>query len=595
MITYRRKPAERAGLGRLVAGWRLVRGDIKRRRIQSTLLLVMIAATTATLTLSLALRGVTASPFARTRQATKGPDVSALFEPGFHGTVGTLAQFRALRHAPGVTASSGVYPVTPVWLSARGHRVRVHAEGRDRDRATVDQPLLTAGSWVGPGGVVIEHSFAAALGVHVGNPIRLGGRRFVVRGIAVTTGMPTSDPLVWVSRNSVLALTGTTQPLWYALNITLSDPARAPAFATSHNTPHAAWFLEPWQGIRSDDSQTIADEQQLLAAGSALLAVVAIAGIAVLVGGRMAEQTRRVGLLKAIGATPRLVAVVLLAENVALAIAATVVGVSVGRLLAPLLTSPGGSLLGSPGSPALTPATVGYVAAVAVAVAAAATLLPALRGARTSTINALTNPARPPQRRPGLIALSARMPVPLLLGLRLIARRPRRALLGITSVALAVGTVIAALSIGHATVLGAAVAGNVLATARHDSLAQVGKVLSGILLIVAAINVILSTWATVLDARRPSAITRALGASPRQITAGLASAQLVPALIAAVLGIPLGLGLYVAAGGESTTSTPPIGWLLAAIPATLIIVGALTAIPARIGTRQPVTEALQSD
>ena len=106
------------------------------------------------------------------------------------------------------------------------------------------------------------------------------------------------------------------------------EPADAPAFATARNTPNAAWFLQDWQGIRADDSTTIASEQQLLEMGSALLAMIAVAGIAVLVGGRMAEQTRRVGLLKAVGATPKLVATVLMAENLALAIAGMIAGVA---------------------------------------------------------------------------------------------------------------------------------------------------------------------------------------------------------------------------------------------------------------------------
>ncbi len=44
-----------------------------------------------------------------------------------------------------------------------------------------------------------------------------------------------------------------------------------------------------------------------------LLGMLAIASVAVLVGGRMAHQTRRVGLLKAVGGTPRLASAVLLA------------------------------------------------------------------------------------------------------------------------------------------------------------------------------------------------------------------------------------------------------------------------------------------
>lgn len=580
--------------GRLLLVWRLVRADIARRRVQSALLLAMIAATITTFTLGLALHGVTNSPFARTREATKGPDVMALFEPGFHGSLGTFKQFVALRRARGVVDSSGPYPVAELELRARGTTVRVKAEGRDSDRAALDQPLITSGTWVATRGIVLERGFADALGVHAGDTILLNGRRFAVRGIALTSAMPANDPLIWLPRRALVALTEKSGPLWYALNLKLAGPVRASPFADAHNGQGSAWFLESWQQLRADDSQTLSNEQQLLVAGSVLLAMIAIAGIAVLVGGRMAEQTRRVGLLKAVGATPRLIALVLLAENLLLALAATVVGLAVGWLIAPALTSPGNSMLGSAGSPALTPTTVALAAALAVVVAAAATITPALRGARTSTIGALTDPARPPQRQPGVIALSAWLPVSLLLALRLIVRRPRRTQLTIASVTIAVATVVAALSLHHSAPLGVLVGGNILAAARFTSIGRVANVLSAILFIVAAINVVFATWVSVLDAQRPTVVARVLGATARQITAGLVTAQLLPAFVAACLGIPLGLGLYRLANHEGSLNLP-ILWLLAVIPGTLLAVAGLTAIPARIGAHRPIAAALRSE
>jgi putative ABC transport system permease protein len=583
-------------MGRLVLIWRLVRGDIALRRVQSLLLVAMIAATTATLTLALALNGVTNSPFARARSATKGPDVAGLlYPPGFHGNLGTLRQFAALRHAPGVTSASGPYPVAVVWLAAHGHRVRVHAEGRDRDQAAVDQPLLTDGRWTAPGGIVLERSFADALAVHIGDVVLLGGRRLVVRGVALTTAMATGDPLVWISSSTLSAVASKTQPLWYALNLKLSRRDAPTAFADAHNTPNAAWSFESWVSIRADDSTAISNEQQLLEMGSALLAMIAIAGIAVMVGGRMAEQTHRVGLLKAVGATPTLVAAILMAENLTLSLAGMVAGVSIGRLIAPTLTSAGNSLLGSPGSPALTPMMVVLATALALGVAAAATLMPALSGARTSTLRALNDPARPPQRQSELIELSTRLPVPLLVAVRLIARRPRRALLATASVTIAVATFITTLLMRHTTVLGARVAGNILASAQHDSFDHVGSVLSIILLVIGAINLLFTTWATVLDAQRPTAVARALGATPRQIATGLASAQLAPALVATILGYPIGLLLYLATGGNPTHANPPMLLLLAVTPGTLLAVSVLTAIPARIGANRPVVDVLRSD
>ena len=84
--------------------------------------------------------------------------------------------------------------------------------------------------------------------------------------------------------------------------------------------------------------------------------------------------------------------------------------------------------------------------AVALAVAVAATLVPAIRASRTSTVLALADAARPPRRTAWLIAVSARLPVPLLLGLRVAARRPRRAVLAIVSIAITVSGIVAALS-----------------------------------------------------------------------------------------------------------------------------------------------------
>ena len=119
--------------------------------------------------------------------------------------------------------------------------------------------------------------------------------------------------------------------------------------------------------------------------------------------------------------------------------------------------------------------------------------------------------------------------------------------------------------------------------------------LSAILAVLAAVNAIFTTWATVIDAERSTALARALGATPRQISAGLTVAQLLPGFLAACIGIPAGLALYDLAGGHVDKASPPVLWLLAVIPGTLLVVAALTAIPARIAARRPVAEVLRSE
>src|SRR6185437_11612367 len=149
---------------------------------------------------------------------------------------------------------------------------------------------------------------------------------------------------------------------------------------------------------------------------------------------------------KAAGGTPGLIAAVLLAENLALALVAAAAGLAAGWLAAPLLTSPGAGLVGAAGAPSLTPSTIGLVAAMALAVALVATLVPALRAARTSTVVALADTARPPRRRHALIAVTRRLPAPLLIGLRLAGRRPRRLVLSMASTTVTAAGIVAVLA-----------------------------------------------------------------------------------------------------------------------------------------------------
>jgi len=592
-------------------------------------MLLAVTAATATLTLGLVLHGVTSQPYQQTRAATRGPDElaylgSPLAAPGPRATGSALqklvrAQAGDLARAPGVTGASGPYPLAGALVRANGLVAGAEAEGRDVAPASVDQPKLTAGSWVRPGGVVLERAFAAGLGAGVGDRITLNGRVFGVAGIAVTAansaypnlcyyagggcfaGPPGNDSprdigLMWLTRPDALSLATPANPVTaYVLNLRLRNPAAAQAFADRYNLGDAAAEIVPWTGIAGADGLLVQDEQQVLSPGAWLAALLAIASVAVLAGGRMTERTRRVGLLKAVGASPGLVTATLMAENLVLALAAAAVGLVAGWLAAPLLTSPGAALVGTPGAPSLTVPIAGLVLAVALAVALAATLVPAIRAARGSTVAALTDAPRPPRRRPRLLAMSRRLPVPLLLGLRLVARRPRRAVLTAANVAITMAGVVAVLTF-HATA-GQKIngGGSGLSNPVYNRDEQVLLVLTVILLTLAGLNAVVTAWTTMLDTRHPAALARALGATPRNVAAGLTAAQLVPAVPGIVFGIPLGIGLFAAADHGGLITLPPAWWLAAAVLATLAAVAGLAAVPARVGARRPTAEILQAE
>ena len=589
-------------MGRVLLVYRLAVRDLRRHAGQAALLVLVIAATTTTLTLALVLHGVTSNPWNRTFAATDGPDVVAqFFPPGYPSSAGAPKQLTALAHAAGVSGSSGPYPTVNPSLAAHGTTIMVFAEGRGPDTG-IDRPYLTAGTWVRPGGVVLDRNEAVALGVGPGDAVTLGGRAYRVAGVALTTaeGQTFVPGLVWVTRADALSLASHADPLAYTLNLRLADPAAAPAFADAHSSN--TMFAMSWQQVQRSDNKLIAVVQIVMLVGTWLLGLLAIASVAVLVGGRMAGQTRRVGLLKAVGATPKLVAVVLLAEHLLVALAATVLGLAVGWLVAPVLGAPSNALLGAAGTPSITASTVLVTLGVAVGVAVLATLVPAIRAARASTIRSLNDPARPPRRRPLVNATSSRLPVPLLLGLRLAARRPRRSVLTAASLVITVAMIVAALTMRHGFDMRNQLNGtpDLLTVPLQNRVSQVVTVLTVILSILAAINMIFITQATVADAQRASALARAFGTTPRQVTAGLCVAQLLPALAGIIVGIPAGLGLYRLAAqagthGHQLALAPPLWWLLTVVLGTLLVVAVLTAIPARIGARRPVALVLRAE
>jgi ABC-type antimicrobial peptide transport system permease subunit len=604
--------ARRAGAvkGRALLLFRLARQDIRHHFAQAVLLVVAIAVATATLTLAFALDGVNVNPYQQTMAATNGPDAVAQggFDPYTSVTSpADLAALVALNHATGVTAHSGPYPIVgdtgPVGPIMRSGDVvtTVQVEGRPPGVAAVDQPKVTDGTWIRPGGVVVERSFAEAANLRLGQTVTLNGRPFPVVGFAVTAafrGFPGTS-LVWATEATARSLASTADPLSYISNLKLSDasPRAIATFVNARSTGSAsAPFLTSWTVIAYGDASFLRTDQAFLLTGATLLGLLALASVAVLVGGRLAEGNRRVGLLKAVGGTPDLVAATFLAENLFLALVAAFAGLLAGWRAAPLISNPEADLVGSPGAPPLTLVMVAAALGVALVVALASTLVPAVRAARMSTVSALADAPRLPMRRGPLIRLSRKLPVPALIGLRLVARRPRRAILSAASIAVTVMGLVAALAI-HAGVdrkLAHFGKSGGLVNPDIPRAEQVLTVITILLVTLAALTAIFTALATVLDARRASAVTLALGATPRQVRAGLAMTQVIPALPGAILGLPLGLGLFkVAAHGVS--GLPPVLWLIAAVLGTVVVVAALTSVPARIGLRRPVAELLQAE
>ncbi|WP_329084139.1 MULTISPECIES: ABC transporter permease [unclassified Streptosporangium] len=603
-------------MGRIVLIARLVLADVRRHTAQAAMLLLAVTAATATLALGLSLGGATRTLYEQTRAATAGPDIVAL-APEL-GTPVTPA-LTSLVNAPEVVAHNGPYRIVHATLTAHGTTSLVVVHGAPETPGAINRPLVTSGHWVRPGDAVLERGFATALGARVGDHVTISGRTYPVVGIAVTAATsifpwapqigPYGGPsdgggLVWLTPSDARALAAQDLPVTMAMDLKLRDPDATQAFIDAPrsfvNSSTTEVTFSSWQSKADQDAVMLRNTQPILVVGGWLLSFLAITGVAALAAGRTAEQTRRAGLLKAVGATPGLIAAVLLTEYLVLALLGDALGLGLARLAEPAIASPTASRIGGVVGP--TGTVIAVTTALAVAVAVLSALRPTLRALRTATVTALTVSAHRPRHRPRLTALSALLPTPLLLGLRLTARRPGRAVLQACSTAATMIAITALLTYyaqppgwgfaQHRDGWGPGLSGVPDLRADHNS--RLLLAVTVLLIALATVNTITLTWATAVEARANMAIARTLGATPGQIAAGLSTAQLLPSLPSAIIGVPLGIGLLSLFAARNSAE-PPSSWLLGAALAVLLATAALTALPARLAARRPVAHTLSAE
>ncbi|MFJ9634712.1 FtsX-like permease family protein [Streptomyces sp. NPDC101175] len=589
-------------MGHLLLIWRLTLHDLRRRPGEALMFLLVVTVAGTGLTLGAATTNAVSTGYAKTRDATAGPDIMvSTTSPDPSGLAERIA------HAPGVTAHSGPFFAFDTSIRAHGRTVRSAVVGRGGSPSVVDRPLVTSGTWVRPGGAVVERGLAQALGVHVGDSITLGGRSIAVAGTAISAAIevyPWSDAaqgpgasdfggMVWLTTADAHATAGDA-PVVQLIYLKLSDPAATEAFGRSPAVDAitaGSWVnFHYWQDVLNTDMAMIESTRPALIIGGWLLAVAAVVTLTALATVRALRDNRRAALLKTVGAGPGTVTAVLLAQHLLLTLVAIALGLTAGTLVAPELVDPSAGLLDTVGAPDRR--TVAAAVTLAVVVAVTGAIGPALRAGRASTAGALADSAHLLTRHPRLNAATAHLPTSLLLGIRLFARRPGRAVLASAGTA-ATTLMVTALLTFHAE-LDAAPAFKRFGPieVRTD---QTGEVLFAItiaLVALSTLNTVLLGWSTAVQARRALTITRTLGATPDQVVTALCVAQLLPAVAGVAAGMPSGLVLYWFFGAQVT---PPASWLLTAALVILLTIGALTALPAWIHARSPVGRVLNTE
>jgi len=169
--------------------------------------------------------------------------------------------------------------------------------------------------------------------------------------------------------------------------------ARARLLAESHDRLDVQVVPNPASGLRV--------VQLVIAISVVILAVIGLANLltATVVG--MRDHRHEVGVLAAMGLTPRQVTATLVVNTMILTLLGVTSGVVAGLVIAPRLINMQGhtSGIGSGIAVSLSPAAIAEILAIALVIAAAAALFLARRTTRNSGSAHLHSPARP--ARPG--------------------------------------------------------------------------------------------------------------------------------------------------------------------------------------------------
>jgi len=593
---------------------KLAFAGISHRRLYAALTVIVVAAAAGALTIALGVSRVADRPFQRTFEETRGAHVTATgFSEAEGGGAADLSVFERL---PGVVASTGVrrWTTSVFRHDGRTYAIRLIGVPADEDSVDVWRPLVAEGTWPGPGELLLERSFARFHDLGPGDRLEVGESAATVSGIGVVAlgdAYPQTQPGIAFTLDTTIAAVAPDRRTWAPLiGLRIADADRAPAFAArAQRLLGRQVFVEDWTHERDGAVYTQHTITVILEIFGVLLLLAGGAVLGTLVGGRMVAQERSVGVLKSAGLTPRQVTLMFLVEQLALGVVGCAVGLAVGRLATPFFSSRGAALLNASETPPFELGHAVAVSAIVLGMVALCTGVPSLRAGRRTTAETLHGgiAARAGRSRLGRLADRLGLPLPVALGARGSFARPGRSALTVLSLALTVAAVVATLGMEASLDAGSTAAPPVPPLAGVpppvDSNAGAGSLLrpvvyslDAVLLFVGLVNLVATVLLAVRERVRDMGVLKAVGVTPVQLGRTVLSSQGILGLIAALAGIPLGLGIFRLAVGLTSSDEfayPAWWWLVLVPPAIVASVLALTYPLARRAASLRVAEALR--
>lgn len=432
----------------LSAVWTVARAGVRRRRLQTVSIALVVALATTTLIFGLGLVTRAGSLFDDAFERAAGAHATARFDPA--GV--SPGQLAATATAPGVTAAAGPFPVaTFPAVGGPGRAFSLVVAGRQDPGGPVDRLSVTAGRWVSaPGEVVLSGSPSAGLGL--GAVLSSSGRpELTVVGFATSA---TGGVGGWVTP----AQFETVRPEAYQMLYRFDRAADSPEVQRSLARATAGLPMtgnESYLATRQAFQERFQEMIPFVGVFGLLAVAVSVFIVGNVVSGAVVAGFRHIGVMKSLGFTPGQVTSGYVLMVAVPAAAGCVVGVVAGGAVAARTAA---GLAGSfqlPSAGGVSALLAVAAGAGVLALVALAALVPASRAGRLPAVQAISagtvsraGRGRGPQRR----LARTRLPAPVALGLSLPFARPARTALTLAGLCLGVTAVTMGLGL-HQTVM----------------------------------------------------------------------------------------------------------------------------------------------
>ncbi|MER5863367.1 ABC transporter permease [Kitasatospora sp. NPDC002040] len=428
------------------AVWRAARAAVKRRRLQTVVIGLVVLCSTTTVLLALGLLDAVSNPFDKAFEQQRGAQATVVFDAG-RVTPGQLADTAA---RPGVQAAAGPFDRATTRLAERvpglGDGV-FQVVGRADPGGPVDRPALVGGRWAAaPGEIVLnqETSHPVLPGL-LGSKVRLtDGPELTVVG--VYTSMSGSAD-AWAVPEQMAALHPTARQMLYRFDSAGTEQE------LDRSLDRATEGLPA--GARTAVNTSFVLERAFSASAKAYLPFMGLFGVLGLavsvlivgnvVSGAVVSGFRHIGVLKALGFTPNQVVGVYLTMVSLPAVVGAALGTALGAALAePVLRVAFQGVMRGTAEIGISPWVylVGLLGLPVLVLLAA--LVPALRAHRLPAARAISAGSAPRSGRALRVQQwlgGTRLPRAVSLGLGQPLARPARTALTMAAILLGVVTV----------------------------------------------------------------------------------------------------------------------------------------------------------